>query len=48
VRAFCDALPPSTILSVEAPLDGQALPSDPIALAKAMLMSARVAAGDAA
>ena len=48
VRAFCNALPPSTILSVEAPLDGQALPSDPIALAVRMLASARRAAGDAA
>ena len=48
VRAFCDALPPSTILSVEAPLDGQAFPRDATALAREMLESARRAAGDAA
>lgn len=48
VRAFCDALPPTTILSVEAPLDGQALPDDPLALAITMLESARRAAGDSA
>jgi len=48
VRAFCDALPPTTILSVEAPLDGQASPEDPLSLAVTMLESARRAAGDAA
>lgn len=48
VRAFCEALPPTTILSVESPLDGQAMPEDPLALAIAMLASAREAAGDLA
>ena len=40
------ALPPTTILSVEAPLAGQADPADPVALAVAMLASARRAAGE--
>jgi len=48
VSAFIQALPPTTILSVEAPLAGQADPADPVALAKAMLASARRAAGESA
>lgn len=47
VREFVAALPPGTILSVEAPLAGQAAPADPDALARAMLASARRVAGDA-
>lgn len=47
VRAFCEALPETTILSVEAPLEGQAMPEAPLDLAVAMLRSAREAAGDA-
>ena len=46
VAAFIRALPPTTILSVEAPLAGQADPADPVALAVAMLASARRAAGE--
>lgn len=46
VRGFVDALPPDCILSVESPLAGQADPADPVALAVAMLGSARRAAGD--
>ncbi len=47
VRAFVAALPADAILSVEAPLAGQADPADPVALAAAMLASARRVAGDA-
>ena len=46
VREFIDALPSSAILSVEAPLAGQADPADPVGLAAAMLASARRVAGD--
>jgi sugar phosphate isomerase/epimerase len=40
VREFVRALPPTTILAVEAPLAGQADPADPDALARAMMASA--------
>jgi len=46
VREFVAALPRDTILSVESPLAGQADPQDPLALASAMLASARRVAGD--
>lgn len=41
IRQFIRALPPETILSVEAPLLGQSDPSDPVTLAASMLASAR-------
>ena len=41
VRDFVAALPPSTIISVEAPLAGQADPADPQALAVAMMAAGR-------
>lgn len=41
VRAFVEALPPTTILAVEAPLEGMADPADPVALARRMMASAR-------
>ena len=41
VRDFVAALPPSTIISVEAPLAGQADPADPQALAVAMIAAGR-------
>lgn len=41
VAAFVQALPPEAILSVEAPLAGQADPTDPLALAIRMLASGR-------
>lgn len=47
VAEFVAAVPPDAILSVEAPLAGQADPTDPDALASAMLASARRVAGDA-
>jgi hypothetical protein len=47
VRGFVAALPAGTILSVESPLAGLADPSDPLALAVAMLASARRVAGEA-
>lgn len=47
VREFVAALPEGAILSVESPLAGQADPSDPHALAAAMLASARRVAGEA-
>lgn len=46
VRAFVDALPMSTILAVEAPLEGQADPADPDGLARRMMASARAVAGE--
>jgi sugar phosphate isomerase/epimerase len=46
VAEFVAALP-EAILAVEAPLAGQADPADPVALAAAMLASARRVAGDA-
>lgn len=45
VAAFIAALPVGAILSVEAPLAGQADPADPDALARDMLASARRVAG---
>ena len=41
VREFVAALPQETIISVEAPLVGQADPEDPSALAKAMMSAGR-------
>lgn len=41
VREFVAALPAAAILAVEAPLDGQADPADPQALADAMLAASR-------
>ncbi len=46
VRQFIEALPVSTILSVESPLAGLSKPIDPLDLATAMLASARRAAGE--
>jgi sugar phosphate isomerase/epimerase len=48
VQDFVAALPAETILSVEAPLAGQADPADPLALARQMLASARRVAGEGA
>ena len=48
VREFVAVLPESTILAVEAPLEGQADPADPDALAARMMTAARAVAGDRA
>jgi sugar phosphate isomerase/epimerase len=42
VREFVAALPATTILAVEAPLEGQADPADPQALAHAMMAAGRL------
>ncbi len=46
VSEFIDVLGPEVVLSVECPLAGESDPADPLALAVAMLASARRAAGD--
>jgi sugar phosphate isomerase/epimerase len=46
VRAFIEALPADAILSVEAPLAGQADPADPLLLARSMLAAPLRASGE--
>jgi sugar phosphate isomerase/epimerase len=46
VAEFIAATPATTILSVESPLQGQSLPTDPDAFAAAMLASGRASAGE--